>query len=133
MILAILKSYSAGGEEIPGITFNFNVYFLLTLYFHFHFSLLPKKKVCVWGRVGTPYLLYVNLRKRFPDATYLHSEQIMAHTVSISCDIHISYIHVCIECIMLCYNTFHSVCCITINILQDVISKYAVDYEIIKG
>lgn len=43
MILAILKSYSAGGEEIPGITFNFNVYFLLTLYFHFHFSLLPKK------------------------------------------------------------------------------------------
>lgn len=34
---------------------------------------------------------------------------------------------------MLCYNTFHSVCCITINILQDVISKYAVDYEIIKG
>lgn len=69
MILAILKSYSAGGEVIPGITFNFNVYFLLTLYFHFHFSLLPKK---VGG--GTPYLLYVNLRKRFPDATYLHSE-----------------------------------------------------------
>lgn len=43
MILAILKSYSAGEEEIPCITFNFNVYFLLTLHFHFHFSLLPKK------------------------------------------------------------------------------------------
>lgn len=71
MILAILKSYSAGEEEIPGITFNFNVYFLLTLYFHFHFSLLPKKSR---GGGGTPYLLYVNLRKRFPDATYLHSE-----------------------------------------------------------
>lgn len=60
MILAILKSYSAGEEEIPGITFNFNVYFLLTLYFHFHFSLLPKKS----RGVGVGQLLLTCIQNR---------------------------------------------------------------------
>lgn len=60
MILANLEILFRGGEELPGITFNSNVYFLLTLYFHFHFSLLPKKS----GRGGDSIFIICEFKKK---------------------------------------------------------------------